>query len=114
MEEVKLLEKYQELIQGSDDDEMLVSLAFEGLKDLTDYLPQDSNVLGDIFSAANREIKKAIYMKRNELPGYLRDQVQSAEIDERTLENPWEFVCFYESLASIIDLYEKRTKDDKR
>lgn len=30
------------------------------------------------------------------------------------MSNPWEYVCFYESLASIIDLFDKRTKDDKR
>jgi len=79
-------------------------LSFLALEDVIRNLP-DQNVYRRLLTQAISEIKKAIYLKRSELPEYLQNDIESADIDQTTLSNPWKYICYYEGLASLINIH---------
>ena len=53
------------------------------------------------------ELKRAIFIKRDELPPSLVDVIESEEIREELIPEPWDYVAYYEALASVIQHHQK-------
>jgi hypothetical protein len=59
-------------------------------------------------------MKRALFIKREELPQVIRSSVESTDIEYDENINYEEFVSYYESLACMIDEHFKSEKRHRR
>ena len=103
--EMDLIDKYWglmdqgELITTPDVDQ--VKSAFDALWDLSDMLPMHNPSFGHMYDGLRRVLLSAIYLHKSSIPDHLQEHVESADIDETLVDRPWEYVAYYEALASL-------------
>jgi len=44
----------------------------------------------------------------------LQNEIESADIDAQTMASPWQYICYFEGLASSVNIYTSKIKNLER